>query len=109
MMANSRSGAHGGAHASTKTYLGVAAVLAVITAIEVMVFYVEALHPVIVPILLTLSGTKFALVVMFFMHLKFDGKLFTSVFVGPLAVAVVIILAMLAMYGLFTSGGAPAG
>jgi len=109
MTAENGSSARGRAHASTKTYIGIAAVLAVITAIEVMVFYVEALRPVIVPLLLTLSGTKFALVVMFFMHLKFDGKVFAGVFIGPLAIAILLILAMLAMYGLFTTGATPAG
>ncbi|MFQ5890193.1 MAG: cytochrome C oxidase subunit IV family protein [Gemmatimonadota bacterium] len=100
-----RARAHEGAHPSTKVYVGVAAVLAVITAMEVMVFYVEALRPVIVPVLLVLSGTKFSLVAMFFMHLKFDGRAFTSLFVGPLIVAIMLILAMLALFGVFTGAG----
>jgi cytochrome c oxidase subunit 4 len=94
-------------HASVRTYLGVAAALGIITAVEVMVFYIEALHPVLVPILLTLSAAKFVLVVGFFMHLKYDARLFRGLFVGPLAVAIAIILAMLALYGVFSGGGAP--
>jgi len=100
-MSDASSG-HARPHASDKTYVGIAVVLAVITAIEVMVFYVDALHPVIVPILLVLSATKFTLVVMFFMHLKFDSKVFSGLFLGPLLVAVLIILGMLALYGTFT-------
>ena len=93
------------AHASVKTYLFVAAVLGIITAAEVAIFYIEALRPVLVPLLLTLSAAKFTLVVSFFMHLKYDSKIFRGLFVGPLAVAVVIILAMLALFGVFGGGG----
>ncbi|MEE9208143.1 MAG: cytochrome C oxidase subunit IV family protein [Gemmatimonadota bacterium] len=91
-----------GSHPSKRVYVGIAAILAVITAIEVMVFYLDALRPIIVPILLVLSATKFLLVMMFFMHLRFDSRLFTGLFVGPLLVAVAIIVAMLALYGVFT-------
>ena len=94
------------AHPGAKTYVLIAGVLAVITAVEVAVFYVEALEPVLVPILLVLSATKFFLVVAFFMHLKFDAKLFTMVFVGPLVVASALVIAMLALYGVFTQSGA---
>jgi len=93
------------AHASTRTYLIVAAVLGIITAVEVMIFYIEALRPVLVPLLLTLSAAKFTLVVSFFMHLKYDSKIFRGLFVGPLAVAILIILAMLALFGVLSGGG----
>ncbi len=91
------------AHPTARTYVGVAAVLAVITAVEVMVFYIEAMKPVLVPVLLTLSAAKFSLVVGFFMHLRFDARLFRALFVGPLIVAVAVILAMLALYGVFAA------
>ncbi|MCL7927811.1 MAG: cytochrome C oxidase subunit IV family protein [marine benthic group bacterium] len=91
-------------HASVKTYLVVAAVLGVVTAVEVAIFYVEALEPILVPLLLTLSAAKFALVVGFFMHLKYDSKVFRGLFIGPLIVAVAIILAMLALFGVFGGG-----
>jgi cytochrome c oxidase subunit 4 len=99
-------GVHGAeqTHASVRTYLAVAAVLAVLTAVEVMIFYIEALHPVIVPVLLTLSAAKFTLVVGFFMHLRYDAKMFRGLFIGPLAVAIAVILAMLALHGVFTGG-----
>ena len=95
---------HGGeAHVGTRTYVMVAAVLAVITAVEVMVFYVEALDPVLVPILLTLSATKFTLVVGFFMHLKFDARMYRALFVGPLVISVAVMMAMFLLYGVFTA------
>jgi len=93
--------AHQEPHASNRTYVAIALVLGVLTALEVMVFYVEALAPVLVPILLLLSGTKFALVVAFYMHLKFDANVLRGLFLGPLFIAVAIILALIALYGYF--------
>jgi cytochrome c oxidase subunit 4 len=90
-------------HVSNRTYVLIAIVLAMITGVEVMVFYIEALRPLLVPILLTLSAVKFFLVVAFFMHLKYDGKLLRGLFVGPLLVAAAIILGMMALAGVFTA------
>jgi len=90
------------AHPGVRTYVLVAVVLAVITAVEVMVFYLEALSPVLVPMLLTLSATKFTLVVGFFMHLKFDARLFRALFVGPLVISIAVMMAMFLLFGVFT-------
>jgi cytochrome c oxidase subunit 4 len=48
-----------------------------------------------VPLLLLLSAGKFALVAMFYMHLKQDHKLFSGVFVFPLIIAAFIIVALI--------------
>jgi cytochrome c oxidase subunit 4 len=88
-------------HPSNGTYVVVAAILGLITAVEVGVFYLDALRPVLVPILLTLSAAKFTMVVGFFMHLKFDSKLYRALFVGPLIVAVAVMMAMFLLYGVF--------
>lgn len=92
------------AHPPIRTYLVVAAVLAVITAVEISVFYITWLVRFLVPILLVLSAAKFALVVMFFMHLRFDSRIFAGLFVGPLAIAVAIVLALMALFGAFVVG-----
>jgi len=89
------------AHPSNRTYVLVAAILGVITAVEVAVFYLEVLHPALVPILLTLSAAKFTMVVGFFMHLKFDARLYRALFVGPLLVAIAVMMAMFLLYGVF--------
>ncbi len=78
----------GQAHATTGTYLRIAAILVMITLIEVGVFYVPAFQAVLVPVLLVLSAVKFTLVVMFYMHLKFDNKFFAFLFGGPLLLAI---------------------
>jgi cytochrome c oxidase subunit 4 len=91
-------------HADNRTYVGVAAVLAVLTALEVMIFYIPAVRPMLVPLLLVLMVAKFALVVLFFMHLKFDSNVFSGLFSGPLLVSTAVVLAMLALFGKLVGG-----
>jgi cytochrome c oxidase subunit 4 len=91
------------AHPGVGTYLTVAAVLTIITLVEVGVFYVPALEKLLPPILLTLSGVKFALVVMFYMHLKTDHKLFTAIFTIPLLIAMAVGVALLFLFGVVVS------
>jgi cytochrome c oxidase subunit IV len=87
-------------HASVPTYLRVAVVLAILTAIEIGALYVPGLPPHILVTLILVFGTmKFALVVAFFMHLRYDSKLLTALFVGPLMIATLIILAIMALFG----------
>ena len=86
-------------HPSPSKYLTIAVILAAITGIEVALFYIEAVAPVLVPVLLMLSATKFAMVAMFYMHLKFDEKLFTWFFVGGLVLASFVMVALLTLFG----------
>lgn len=90
------------AHPSTGTYLAVAGVLTVITMAEVGVFYVPGFRSVLAPVLLILSATKFSLVVMFYMHLKSDHRLFTAVFTLPLLIAIAVIVALMFLFGVFS-------
>ncbi|MDH4351373.1 MAG: cytochrome C oxidase subunit IV family protein [Gemmatimonadota bacterium] len=89
------------AHASTRTYLIIAAVLTVITIVEVGVFYLPALHGVLPPTLLILSAAKFFLVVGFYMHLRYDHNLFRAVFILPLAIATAVIVGLLFLFRVF--------
>jgi cytochrome c oxidase subunit 4 len=91
----------GGAHPTTGTYLAIGAILTIITIVEVGVFYVPAFAGFLAPMLLVLSAAKFALVVMFYMHLKFDHPLFRMVFTLPLLIATAVILALLLLFGVF--------
>ena len=92
------------AHPTAGAYLRVAVILAVLTVIEVGVFYVPAFHPVLAPVLLVLSAIKFAIVVMFYMHLKMDSRFFTLVFGGPLLLASGVMLGLLFLFGVLTLG-----
>ena len=88
-------------HPTADVYLRVAAVLVILTVIEVGVFYVPAFHPVLVPTLLFLSALKFTLVVMFYMHLKMDSRFFTFLFGGPLLLAFVMTMGLMFLFGAF--------
>jgi cytochrome c oxidase subunit 4 len=79
----------------------VALILSVITVIEVWVYYVPAFvaSRLFVPVLLTMSAVKFAIVVMFYMHLKYDHKLFRALFTGPLIIAIVTMVILLFLFG----------
>src|SRR5881275_81523 len=100
-------------HPTVDVYLRVAAALVILTVLEVGVFYVPAFHPVLVPVLLVLSTAKFALVVMFYMHLKADSKFFTFLFGAPLLLALGVMVALLFLFfGALTlrgGGGGTAG
>jgi len=94
--------AHGGGHASLKTYLQVAVVLAIITAVEVATLYVPGIPKgLLVASLLVMSVVKFMLVVGFFMHLKYDGGIMRAMFIGPLILSILIILAIMALFGAY--------
>jgi cytochrome c oxidase subunit IV len=88
-------------HPGPKEYVTIAAILAAITAVEVLVYYLDFLRPVLPPILIVMSITKFALVAMFFMHLKFDSRFFSVVFVTGLLVAVAVFVVFLSMIRVF--------
>jgi cytochrome c oxidase subunit 4 len=96
----------GGAHAESlehphpgpKTYTIVGVILALFTMAEVWAYTYEPIRPVLVPLLLVLSACKFAMVVGFYMHLRFDHPLFTGVFGFGLAVAASVITALLFLF-----------
>ena len=100
-------GGHAPAHpqAGPRTYLVIAAFLLVLTVMEVAVFYLPALAGVLVPMLIVLALAKFALVAMFYMHLRFDHVWFSYLFVVPLVVAVGLVLALLWLFGVFGTTG----
>ena len=87
------------AHPTPAKYTAIAMILAVITMVEVAIVYAKSLQPVLIPILLVLSATKVAMVAMFFMHLRFDNRLFSVLFVGGLLLASAVIIALMALFG----------
>ena len=85
-------------HPTWKTYVLVGAILTIITAIEVAIFYIPQMASVIVPVLLTLSAAKFVIVVLFYMHLKFDSPIFRRVFFAPLLLAALVVIGMIILF-----------
>ena len=82
-------------HGTPAFYAIVGLILAVITLVEFLVFYVESLGVLLIPIMLILSLMKFVIVVAFFMHLRFDNKIFTYLFFAGFLLAAVISVALL--------------
>jgi len=97
-------GTHEEAHPGSSVYLIVAAFLMVLTAMELTVFYVRAIRPIMVPVLMVLSGAKFALVVLFFMHLRYDPKPFTFILGFAMTIAGAILLALFFLLPTFYRG-----
>ncbi len=86
-------------HPTWKQYKWVALWLTVITVFEVWIYYTPfSKSPMYAPLLLVLSATKFIIVVMFYMHLKYDHKLFRALFTGPLIIAISTLLALFALF-----------
>ena len=96
---------HEHAHPTWATYKWVALWLTLITVVEVWVYYIPSFvaSKLFVPALLIMSAVKFAIVVMFYMHLKYDHKLFRALFTGPLAVAIATLIALMAVFSKFSS------
>jgi cytochrome c oxidase subunit 4 len=98
---------HAHDHPTPGTYAKIGLVLFVLTALEVGLYEFtfgksagtlgHEIQPFFIPLLLLLSAVKFALVAMYYMHLKNDSKLFSGVFVFPLIIATIVILALVAL------------
>jgi len=107
MDAHATPAAHEQSHPTSGVYVKIGVVLFVLTALEVGLYEFTygghagaggaALQPFFVPVLLLMSAAKFALVAMFYMHLKQDSRLFTGVFVFPIIIAAVVILAVITL------------
>jgi cytochrome c oxidase subunit IV len=88
-------------HPTWSVYWKVATILTLITVVEVWCYYLPGFVATafFVPTLLVLSAAKFVIVVMFYMHLKYDHKLFRVLFTGPLILAMLAITALLFLFG----------
>ena len=88
-----------GAHPGPLEYTRIGLILAVITAVEVGAFYLGIAQWALVTILVVLSAVKFSLVVLWFMHLRFDSGLFSWVLVGGLILASALFVVVLSTLG----------
>ncbi len=98
-------GAHERPHPGPAAYVKVAAVLAVVTLIEVGAYYVTQIPDgILAASLLVMMVIKFALVGLWFMHLRFDSPLFRRFFVGGIILALGIYTVVLVTFGLLIGG-----
>lgn len=93
------------AHPGPRRYIQIAVILAVLTAIEVELSYlpkqINISAAATIPPLIILAVVKFAMVAMFFMHLRFDNRLFTIMFAGGLALALTVFIVVLTIMRVF--------
>jgi cytochrome c oxidase subunit 4 len=94
------------AHPTWSTYWKVAVILTAITAVEVWVYYTPFQYSrYFNATLIAMSAVKFFIVVAYYMHLKYDHKLFRSLFIGPLIVAAFTIIVLMFLFGHIKLGG----
>jgi cytochrome c oxidase subunit 4 len=83
-------------HPSPRQYVKIGVILAVVTAGEVAIYYVDSMRDIIVPFLVAF--------VMWFMHLRFDSRVFRRLFVSGLVLAGAVYVIVLVIF--FARGGA---
>lgn len=90
-------------HPSPREYIRIAMILAVVTAAEVAIYYIDWVHEkgLLIPLLFLFSLIKFSLVVLWFMHLKFDSRTYARFFLMGLAGAVTLYLIVLLTFRTF--------
>lgn len=89
-------------HPSTKDYVRIAIFLAVLTAIEVALFYLDEavdMNGWDGPLLVGLSTIKFIAVVGWFMHLRFEDSFLSKFFGAGFVLAMVLYGILLAAFG----------
>ena len=94
-------------HPSPRKYVWVAIILAIVTAIEVAIYYIPAIaenHALLITSLLIFALIKFVMVGAYFMHLKYDSPIFRRFFITGLVLALAVFAVVLVYF--FTSGGA---
>jgi cytochrome c oxidase subunit 4 len=94
-------------HPEPRQYVIVAVILAVVTAAEVAIYYLSALQDVIIPFLIAFALIKFILVALWFMHLRFDSRVFRRFFITGIVLAIAIFAVVLVFFA--THGGPAPG
>jgi cytochrome c oxidase subunit 4 len=84
-------------------YIKVAVVLAALTGLEVAASYSGWLGKAAVPLLLIMMVIKFFTVVLYFMHIKYDAKVFGRLFYAGLGLAVGVYIAALCTFKFFAT------
>ena len=96
------------AHPTPSQYWKIAGILAVLTAIEVALYYIDKeleLGALNAAILIALSTLKFLIVVGWFMHLRFESSLLSRFFTGGFVLAAGLYAVVLAAMGVIVIRG----
>ena len=84
-------------HPTVRQYLLIGLLLTLITVVELAASYSD-IGSLLIPILIVLSAVKFAVVVAYFMHLRFEDALLTKLFVMGFVLAGSILVALIALF-----------
>ena len=87
---------------SNAGYVRIALILAAITALEVSTYYID-FGPFFMPALMIMMVVKFLMVVSYFMHLKFDNRLFSWLFYAGLILAIIVYVIALSTFKFFVA------
>jgi cytochrome c oxidase subunit 4 len=90
-------------HPSPKEYVRIAIILAVVTAAEVGIYYTKISRGILIPLLFAFAAIKFTLVVLWFMHLRFDSRTYARFFVLGLAGAITLFIVVLLTFRAFSA------
>lgn len=78
-------------HPTQATFIKIALILALITALETSTYWwPESLHTVAMVTLFVMMAIKFFMILLWFMHLKWDNKLFSVMFYIGLVLAIFV-------------------
>lgn len=90
-------------HPSDWTYVKIALILGVLTAVEVFTYFESVLEwgVLLMPVLLILMVVKFYLIAAYFMHLKYDPKVLRRTFICGIVLALAVYLIALAAFEFF--------
>jgi cytochrome c oxidase subunit 4 len=88
-------------HPSAKEYVRIGIILAVLTGLEVWLSYSGLPHGLMIAMLISAAIVKFSLVVLWFMHLKFDDGRYSRFFVMGVVGAMTLYLIVLMIFGVF--------
>jgi cytochrome c oxidase subunit IV len=92
---------HEHAHPGPGEYVKIALILAVVTLFEVGAYYISSIPPhALAALLLVMMVIKFSLVALWFMHLRFDSRLFRRLFVVGIFLALGVYTVALVTLGL---------
>ena len=90
-------------HPDSSQYIVIGIILAVFTAIEVAISFASVPSGIAIPALIILTVLKFILVVLWFMHLRFDSGWFRRLFMFGLIGALLLYAAVISLM-LYASG-----
>lgn len=101
-------------HPGPKTYITIGVILTVLTVFEILAYYAEEDWGMLsagasAAVITILSAAKFLIVVLWYMHLKFDSKIFTGIFIFPAMLAILVIGALYVVQQVLPHKGAGLG